>query len=147
MGTIIDFNDTLEITTEQGFPEDVFNLGRHLRNPVTIDQVKDKVFEFRGKVKPRIFSLDPVRVFFFHNIPDAQNNPKWLAWGEVLIQSQTIEKNPDAPHDSKINESDPQQWVTSGTYKMLKVFDPEYQRIFTEHETPEGFSYFGAGVK
>ena len=100
------------------------------------------IFEFHGKVNPRIFQLDPVRVFFYHNIPNAAGETKWLAWGEVLILSLKIEKNPDVAHSSKINESDPKQWVTSGTYKMLKVFDSEYQRIFTEHETPDGFNYF-----
>lgn len=144
MGSIIDLNDTLELTDAQGFPADVFNLDRHLRDPITIDQVAHLVFEFRGKPKPRIFQLDPVRVFFYHNIPDAQGNIRWLAWGEVLVQSIHIQKNPDVPHQSKSNESDPNQWITGGTYRMLKVYDPDYQRIATEHQTPPGFSYFGA---
>lgn len=93
-------------------------------------------------MNPRIFQLDPVRVFFYHNIPNANNETKWLAWGEVLIQSLMINKNPDIEHNSKVNQSDPSQWVTSGTYKILKIFDPEYQRIFTNHETPDGFSFF-----
>jgi hypothetical protein len=25
---------------------------------------------------------------------------------------------------------------------MLKVYDPEYQRIATRHQTPDGFDYF-----
>lgn len=142
MGSIFDVNDTLEITTEQGFPADILNLERHQRDPITLDEVEGKVFHFTGKVNPRVFQLDPVRVFFYHNIPTSDGGTKWLAWGEVLIQSLTIEKNPDAVHRSKINESDPSQWVTSGTYTILKIFDPEYQKIFTQHETPAGFSYF-----
>lgn len=142
MGSILDINDTLEITTEQGFPVDIFNLERHQRDPITLEEVEDQVFSFTGKVNPRIFQLDPVRVFFYHNIPNSQGETKWLAWGEVLIQSLKIEKNPEAQHKSKINESDPSQWVTSGTYKVLKVYDPEYQRVFTKHETPNGFSFF-----
>ncbi|MDJ0828152.1 MAG: hypothetical protein QNJ16_21970 [Rhodobacter sp.] len=141
MGSIIDINDTLEITEEQGFPTDVFDLARHQANPITIDDVGNRVFSFRGKVKPRIFQLDPVRVFFYQN-QTVNGQTTWLAWGEVLIQSLHIEKNPDAPHTSKRNESDPGQWVTSGTYTMLKVYDPEYQRIATHHQTPEGFDYF-----
>lgn len=142
MGTIIDLNDTLEITEAQGFPADVFNLERHQRNPVTLEDVAGRVFTFRGKVKPRVFHLDPVRVFFYQNLPDAMGNTKWLAWGEVLIQSLHIEKNPDAPHEAKRNESDPNQWVTGGSYRMLKVYDPDYQRIATKHQTPPGFDYF-----
>jgi len=142
MGSLIDLNDTLEITTAQGFPVDVFNLEKHQSSPVTIEQVKDRIFRFHGKVNPRIFQLDPVRVFFYHNIKGPDDGPRWLAWGEVLIQSLHIEKNPDQCHSGKINQSDPTQWVTSGTYKMLKVFDPDYQKVFTRHETPAGFSYF-----
>lgn len=137
MGTMIEVNDTLQITTEQGFPVDVLNLERHQQNPITIEDVKDKVFSFKGKTSPRIFHLDPVRVFFYHN-----TEGKWLAWGEVVIQSQTIEKNPEMQHHSRVNESDPSQWVTSGTYKIIKVFDPEYQKLFTKHETPVGLSFF-----
>lgn len=142
MGSIIDINDTLEITTEQGFPVDILNLQRHQSKPITIDEVQGKVFSFSGKVNPRMFQLDPVRVFFYHNIPNDKGESKWLAWGEVLIQSLKIDKNPNAPHKAKINESDPSQWVTSGTYTILKIYDPEYQRVFTQHETPDGFSYF-----
>ncbi len=62
MGSILEINDTLQITTKQGFPSKIFNLKRHLRKPITLDQVKDKVFEFSGKTRPRFFHLDPVRV-------------------------------------------------------------------------------------
>ncbi len=146
MGSIIDLNDTLEITDAQGFPSDVFDLARHQRDPITIDQVAGRVFTFQGKVKPRVFQLDPVRVFFYHNLPDANGNTKWLAWGEVLIQSLHIQKNPNSEHKGKRNESDPNQWITGGTYTMLKVYDPEYQRIATDHQTPDGFDYFADGV-
>ena len=60
MGTIIDLNDTLELSAAQGFPEDIFDLERHQRDPITIDDVAGRVFSFSGKVKPRIFQLDPV---------------------------------------------------------------------------------------
>lgn len=144
MGTIIDLNDTLELTDAQGFPFDVFNLERHLRSPITLDDVAGRLFKFHGKAKPRIFQLDPVRVFFYHNLPDKNGDTKWLAWGEVLIQSLHIEKNPEVAHQSKRNESDPNQWVTGGTYTILKVYDPDYQRIATQHQTPQGFNYFAS---
>jgi len=142
MGSLIDLNDTLELTDAQGFPADVFDLARHQCDPITLEDLADRIFTFHGKVKPRIFQLDPVRVFFYHNLPDAQGNTRWLAWGEVLIQSLHIQKNPAVAHQSKRNESDPNQWVTGGTYRMLKVYDPDYQRIATRHQTPEGFDYF-----
>ena len=74
MGSLLEINDTLQITTEEGFPEDLINLERHRRDPITLDEVKDRIFEFRGKPRPRFFHLDPVRVFWYHSI-----NGRWLA--------------------------------------------------------------------
>ena len=45
------------------------------------------LFEFHGKKSARIFHLDPVRVFLVQNIDD-----KWLFWGKVYMQSQTVSK-------------------------------------------------------
>ena len=36
-------------------------------------------------------------------------------------------------------------WVTSGTYVFIDIYDPEYQRIFTSHEAPAAWNYFGQG--
>lgn len=143
MGSFVEFNDSLVISTDQGFPADVFDINRQATNPVTLDEVKDRIFTFYDKSNARIFQLDPVRVFLYQSLQNAEGQSKWLAWGEVLIQSQTIAKNPAVNHQGASNLSDPNQWVTSGTYKMLKVFTPEYQRLFTMHETPAGMSWFG----
>jgi hypothetical protein len=143
MGSFVEFNDSLVIGADQGFPVDVFDIKKQATNPVTLDDVKDKVFNFYGKVNPRFFQLDPVRVFFYQYLYNEQGEGKWLGWGQILIQSQIIAKNPGVAHAGANNVGDPKQWVTSGTFKMLKVFDPEYQRIFTQHETPAGTSYFG----
>lgn len=43
MGSFIEINDTLQITAEQGFPADILNLEKHLKTPVTLDDVKGKV--------------------------------------------------------------------------------------------------------
>ena len=138
MGSILEINDTLEITTEQGFPESFFNLERHRQNPITTDEVKDMVFEFCGKTGPRFFHLDPVRVYWYHNI-----DGRWLAWGQIVMQEQTISRNPEyTEHEGAINVSDPEQWVTSGKYKVLKIYDPEYQEEFTRKDLPPSLSYF-----
>jgi hypothetical protein len=34
------------------------------------------------------------------------------------------------------------EWQTSGTYKIIDLYDPEYQREFTRREAPKGKSYF-----
>ena len=140
MGSILEINDTLQLSTEQGFPSDIFNLERHRENPITLDEVADKVFEFTGKTRPRFFHLAPVRVYWYHNI-----GGKWLAWGQIVMQEQTIHPNPSPPPDSggnAINISNPESWVTSGKYKVLKIYDPQYQETFTRHDLPPELSYF-----
>ncbi len=142
MGSILEINDTLQITTEQGFPSDIFNLERHRAKPITTDDVKGKVFEFAAKTGPRFFHLDPVRVYWYHNIEG-----KWLVWGQIVMQEQTIHRNPNPPQghdDTPINVSDPESWITSGKYKVLKIYDPIYQEQFTRHDLPPELSYFGA---
>jgi hypothetical protein len=140
MGSILEFNDTLEITTEQGFPADIFDLERHRANPITLDQVEGRVFEFHNKPRPRFYHLAPVRVYWFHNI-----NQRWLAWGQILVHKQTISRNPNpTPHQGPTNVSDPEQWVTSGEYTILKIYDPTYQEQFTRNDLPPNLSYFAA---
>lgn len=140
MGSMLEINDTLQLTTEQGFPAEIFNLERHRREPITLDQVKDMVFEFKGKPGPRFFHLDPVRVYWYHNI-----GGRWLAWGQIVLQEQTISRNPSAaPHEGAANVSDAAQWVTGGKYKILKIYDPAYQEQFTRNDLPPELSYFAS---
>ena len=141
MGSILEINDTLQLTTEQGFPSDLFNLERHRQRPITLDEVGDRVFEFTGKTGPRFFHLAPVRVYWFHKI-----DGKWLAWGQIVMQEQTIHPNPAASESGanmSINTSNPDSWATSGKYKVLKIYDPQYQEQFTRHDLPPKLSYFG----
>jgi hypothetical protein len=134
---MLEINDSLQLTTEQGFPVELFNLERHRANPITLDDVGDRLFSFKGKLGPRFFHLDPVRVFWFHNL-----GGRWLAWGHVVVQAQTISRNPNAPsHGGAINVSDPAQWVTSGTYRVAQVYDPDYQRAFTRNDLPAELAY------
>lgn len=139
MGSMIEINDSLQLTTEQGFPAKLFDLERHRRKPITLADVKDRTFKFSGKVGPRFFHLDPVRVFWFHNI-----GGRWLAWGHVFIQSQGIIRNPGHAHVGPINVSDPGEWTTHGTYKVAEIYDPNYQEAFTRNDLPSELSYFGA---
>jgi hypothetical protein len=129
MGSKLEINDTLQITVEQGFPFDIFDLEKHLKKPVTLADVAGKIFEFRDKPDQRIFQLDPVRVFFVQNL-----NNKWLFWGKIYVQSQTISQ--------KDNSDGSFSWVTSGTYKVIDVYEPDYQKLFTMRESPLGLSYF-----
>ncbi|MBL4604592.1 MAG: hypothetical protein JKY02_02710 [Flavobacteriaceae bacterium] len=63
MGSFVEINDTLQLTDEQGFPVDIFNLEKHRKNPITLKDVEGKIFEFKNKPSARIFQIDPVRVY------------------------------------------------------------------------------------
>ena len=132
MGSFVEINDTLQLTDEQGFPVDIFDLEKHRENPITLKDVEGMVFEFKDKPSARIFQIDPVRVYYVHNV-----DGKWLFWGRVLIQSQHIEKvfNDDGTWTEG-------NWKTSGTYTILSVYDPEYQHTFTLNEAPDDRNYF-----
>lgn len=140
MGCFYEINDTLVITKEQGFPSDIFNIEKHQKNPVTLKDVEGKIFHFKNKPAARAFQLDPVRVFF----AERTENDKWLFWGKVYIESITITRAPGAPdndRDSSISFK-PEDWVTAGTFKVIQVYNPEYQRIFTNNEAPPAWNYF-----
>ncbi len=124
MGGFIETNDTLQITAEQGFPADVLDLEKHKKKPITLDDVKDIVFEFHDKPNARIYHPPPCRIFLAHNI-----DAKWLFWGKVLIVEQTI-------------KWDGEKSITSGKFRIIAVYDPEYQEQITKNESPEGKSYF-----
>ncbi|MCX6748840.1 MAG: hypothetical protein NT076_04515 [Candidatus Pacearchaeota archaeon] len=123
MGSFIELNDTLQIITEQGFPNEL-NLERHKQNPFTAENFKGKIFEFCNKRGARIYHQSPTRCFLVHNI-----NSKWLYWGKVLIIEQTIKGEDKENH------------TTSGKYKIIEIYHPEYQEQITKHESPEGLSY------
>ena len=124
MGSFVELNDTLQITTEQGFPADVLDLERHQKKPITLEEVKGKVFEFHDKPNARIYHLAPTRVFLAHNI-----GGKWLYWGMIEMLEQTI-------------SWDGKEHKTSGKYRIIKIYDPEYQKQVTKNDTAPGKSFF-----
>lgn len=125
MGSYIELNDTLQITTEQGFPADLLNLERQEKGEISLEDFADKIFEFHDKQNARIFHTAPCRCFLVHNI-----DGKWLYWGKILMLEQTIKG------ESKETQT------TSGKYKIIEIYDLEYQKQITKHETSEGLSYF-----
>ena len=121
MGSFVELNDTLQITAEQGFPKELV-LEKHLKKPFTEKRFEGKVFSFSNKEGARIYHPAPTRCFLVHNI-----GGKWLYWGKILVIEQTINA------ESK---------TTSGKFKVIKVYGPEYQRQITINESPEGKSFF-----
>jgi hypothetical protein len=132
MGTNVELNDTLLITEAQGFPANLLNRDKHVQNPIAQKSLDQQEFKFDDKDGARIFHLDPVRVYLVENI-----NGKWLFWGKAFIVNQTISKKLGASGEWK-----PGDWVTSGTYKIVEIFEPEYQEAFTRRECPPGKSFF-----
>ena len=131
MGSLIEINDTLQITVEQGFPQEL-DLERHQSKPISLQEVRGKIYHFKHKERARIFQSDPVRVYLVQNI-----NNKWLFWGKIYIQSQNISKKLDDSGNWKIDD-----WETSGTFIIVDLYEPEYQKEFTVRESPSGKSYF-----
>ncbi len=119
MGSHIELNDTLQITTEQGFPSEL-TLGQHLAKPFTAEDFSGRVFEF-SKPDVRLYHPAPTRVFLVHNI-----GGKWLYWGHVHIIEQTIH--------ARENE-------TSGKFIITKIYPPEHQRAMSTHEVEAGKEY------
>jgi hypothetical protein len=107
MGSYIEINDTLQITTKQGFPKQL-KLRKHLKKPFRASDFKGKVFEFKNKPKIRIYHSPPVRVFLAHNIKG-----KWLYWRLVEILEETL---------------DMVKKTTSGKFRITKIFTPKQMK-------------------
>lgn len=108
MGSYIEMNDTLQITTEQGFPKEL-DINVHMKNPYSAEDFEGKVFEFKDKPNIRNYQIPPVRNFLVENI-----DGKWLYWGQIHI----LEVN----HDY-INKT------TSGKFKIIYINKPEEMEI------------------
>ncbi len=117
---MIKLNDTLRITSKQGFPEGL-DVNRHFKTPYRLEDFKDKVYEFH-KPLPRIYPLPPTRTFLVE-----ERDGKWIKWGHCLIIEQTIHSNGEK---------------TSGKFKIIKLYNPEYMKLATEYDTPDGKGYF-----
>lgn len=104
MGSFIEMNDTLQITTEQGFPKEL-DYDKHKIKPFTADRFKNKIFEFKNKPKIRIYQAPPVRNFLVQNI-----DGKWLYWGLVHIL--------EVHHDNV-------KQTTSGKFRIICIYTPE----------------------
>lgn len=120
MGSHIEFNDTLQLTTEQGFPSELY-LEQHLKKPFTADDFKGELLSFE-KPDVRIFHPAPVRCFLVHNIKG-----KWLYWGHCQVIEQTIHT------DSK---------TTSGKFVITKIYTPEHQKSMSKYEVDVGKEFF-----
>ena len=104
MGSVIKLNDTLQITSEQGFPEEL-ELKKRLDGKLRLEDIADSVFSFKNKKGIRSYQAPPVRNFLVQNI-----DGKWLYWGLIHVLS--------VEHDY-VNKT------TSGTFKIIYLYTPE----------------------
>lgn len=125
MGSKLELNNILQVTTEQGFPPEL-DLARHRRTPLTAADFEGQVFAFHDKPGERFYQSAPLVCSLAHNI-----DGRWLFWGKIAVIEQTIHSG--------------EQPTTSGRYRIVEIFPPGYQREFTLHEAPTGSSYFDPG--
>jgi hypothetical protein len=118
VGSYVELNDTLQITTEQGFPADRLVLSQHVEAPYRASDFENEEFSFSGKPGARVFHTPPCRVFLAHNI-----DGRWLYWGHVSITEQTIHSDSD---------------TTSGKFVITKIYDPAHQRAMSTLEVEPG---------
>lgn len=104
MGSFIESNNTLQITSEQGFPKEL-NLEKHLENPYKTEDFSDKIFEFKDKDKIRIYHAPPVRNFLVEH-----RKGKWIYWGLCHV----LETKCDY-----VNK------ITSGKFKIIYINTPD----------------------
>lgn len=108
MGSFIEINDTLQISKEQWFPEEL-DVTTHIKNPYSLKSVKGKVFHFHSKSKIRIYHRPPVRNFLVENI-----DGKWVYWWLVHIL--------EVYHDY-LKET------TSGSFEIIYLNSPEEMKL------------------
>ena len=118
MGSTFEFNDTLKISKEQGFPKDL-RLEDHIKDMWQSAKFLGKQYHFK-KDGERIYHRMPTRVFLVEDL-----DGKWLYWGNAVITEQSMG-----------------YLATEGTYRITKIYDPEFQRRMTIEESPDGKSYF-----
>lgn len=122
MGSFIEINDTLRINKEQGFPEEL-DLETHLRQPIKLESVENKIFQFKAKPDIRFYKVPPVRNFLVQEI-----NGKWVYWGLCLIESVT--------HDYL-------KKGTSGSFKIIRINSPdEMKQAFRLIDTRTELNFF-----
>ena len=108
MGSVVELNDTLQISKEQGFPQEL-DLDQHLKSPYKAEDFKDQIFEFRDKSGVRIYKIPPVRNFLVEN-----RDGKWIYWGLCHILETTC---------------DYAKGTTSGKFKVIYINTPDEMRI------------------
>lgn len=119
MGSLIEINDTLKISRDRGFPNNL-RLRDHIENPQNSSSLVGQEFRFWNEGE-RIYHRSPVRVFLVEEMPDG----RWLYWGNAIVLEQTIKNG-----------------RTEGRYKITKIYNPDFQKQITIEDSPSGKGFF-----
>ena len=125
---MVEINDTLQITAEQGFPADILDINKYLSGGgIKLEEVRGKTFVFRNKPAIRVFQQPPIRCSFVQSIK-VNNIEKWIYWGMCVITETT--------HDN-INKT------TSGKFEIVTLHTPEEMKTYFKlRDGREDFDYF-----
>ena len=127
MGSFVELNDTLQITTEQGFPKELV-LEKHLKKPFTEKQFEGRIFEFYNKPSMRVYHPSPTRCFLVHNI-----GGKWLYWGHILMIEQTIHAESKTTSGHSFPENEPEHRKQDQNQKQNQhnlLFQEQFEKPF-----------------
>lgn len=119
MGSNIEINDTLKISKERGFPQEL-KLEQHVWQPFGEEQFRRRQFPFWNKDE-RLYHRTPTRCFLVEETPEGL----WIYWGHAQVIQQTIK-----------------QGRTEGIFEIAKLYDPRYQLLNTVMEAPQGKSFY-----
>ncbi|MFT4308160.1 MAG: hypothetical protein ACMXYM_02210 [Candidatus Woesearchaeota archaeon] len=110
MGSMIEINDTLQLTHEQGFPREL-DYKQHMGTPFRASDFEEP-FEFKDKPGVRLYQRPPIRNFLVQNV-----DGKWIYWGLVHVL--------EVVHDMV-------QQTTSGTFRIIHLYSPEEMKLAHE---------------
>lgn len=134
MGSLIEMNDVLQITEEQGFPTNEINL---TKSDEELQLLLGKEFDFHHKRGARIFHIFPNRFFLVQKVAG-----KWIFWGTGGMLSQTIHVDRDAAGEVQVGSDGKPLLYTSGRYVILKMYDMATREVVTRNDSPKDVSYF-----
>lgn len=108
MGSIIEINDTLRLTRDQGFPGDHLDLATHILNPYKLEDLAEWRFKFYAKSGIRVYQQPPIRNFLVEAVGE-----RWVYWGlcHILEITHNYEKA-----------------TTSGWFKVVYLNSPDEMR-------------------
>lgn len=107
MGSDIKINDTLQISIEQGFPEEL-KIEKYIDGSLDVSDFIGAEYQFSNKSGVRLYKVPPVRNFLVQNVKG-----KWIYWGLVHILNLSIDY---------VNQS------TSGQFRIIYINSLEQMR-------------------